>query len=161
METRKSSSVLGRRAFALLLACAFVLALAPVAATADDGDGGMFVVSPRGSDSNSCTAWAPCATIGHAVSLAADGDTVVVRRGTYTEDVTILVGLTLRGVGNPTIDAAGLDNAIVVTGAGATVEGFTVENATFEGILVRNTHGVTIRNNVVKANDQGIFLPPD
>jgi nitrous oxidase accessory protein NosD len=121
----------------------------------------MFFVSPGGSDANSCTASAPCRTIGHAVSMAGDGDTVVVRRGTYHEDVTVAVGLTLRGVGSPTIDATGLDNGIVVTGAGAEIAGFNVVHATFEGILVQNTHDVTIRNNVVKANDRGILLPPE
>jgi putative cofactor-binding repeat protein len=143
------------------VAVAGLFAVAPPAMARGGHDAGMYFVSPRGSDGNPCRAWAPCATIGHAVSLAADGDTVVVKRGTYNEDVTIAVGLRLQGVGNPTIDATGLDNGIVVTGADATVEGFTVENATFEGILVRNTHGVTIRGNVVKGNDQGIFLPPE
>jgi nitrous oxidase accessory protein NosD len=140
----------------------FAAAITLTAATtvaADDGS--VFFVSPGGSDSGDCTASAPCRTISHAVSMAGEGDLVVVRRGTYHEDVNVAVGLTLRGVGNPTIDAIGLDNGIVVTGAGAEVSGFIVVHATFEGILVRNTHDVTIRNNVVKANDQGIFLPPD
>jgi parallel beta-helix repeat protein len=143
------------------LVFAGLFALAPAALARGGHDARMYFVSPRGSDGNPCSAWAPCATIGHAVSLAADGDTVVVKRGTYNEDVTIAVGLTLRGVGKPTIDATGLDNGLFITGVDATVEGFTVENATFEGILVRNTHGVTIRGNVVRGNDQGIFLPPE
>jgi nitrous oxidase accessory protein NosD len=141
------------------VACAFVAVVAPGSAKADDDVGGVFFVSPAGSDGNPCTAASPCATIGHAVSLAKDGDAVVVRRGTYKEDVALTAGITLRGVGYPIIDATGLDNGVVVTGADATVEGFDVENATFEGILVRNTHGVTISRNVVKGNDQGIFLP--
>jgi parallel beta-helix repeat protein len=162
VELPLHSSRFARHATAGLMAVsALALVFTPITATAADGDDGVFFVSPGGSDSNPCTASAPCATIGYAVSLAKDGDTVVVRRGTYKEDVTIAVGLTLRGVGYPTIDASGLDNGLVVTGAGVTVAGFIVENATFEGILVRNTKDVTIRDNVVKGNDQGIFLPPD
>jgi nitrous oxidase accessory protein NosD len=40
------------------------------------------------------------------------------------------------------------------------VRGFDVKNALFEGILVQQTQNVTIRNNVVHDNDQGMFLPP-
>ncbi len=159
-EIKRLSLCLRYAVRSLVLASAAVAALSPAIAAADD-EGNMFFVSPGGSDGNPCTASAPCRTIGQAVSMAGVGDTVVVRRGTYHEDVTVAVGLTLRGVGNPTIDATGLDNGIVVTGAGAEVSGFIVAHATFEGILVRNTHDVTIRNNTVKANDQGISLPPD
>jgi nitrous oxidase accessory protein NosD len=159
-ETQRLSPFLMHAARSSVLAIAVMAVLSPSIAAAND-DGNIFFVAPSGSDGNSCTASAPCRTIGHAVSMAGAGDTVVVRRGTYREDVAVPVGLALHGVGNPTIDAAGLDNGIVVTGAGADVAGFNVVHATFEGILVENTHDVTIRNNVVKANDQGIFLPPD
>jgi len=157
-----SSRFLGRPAFAPLLACALLLALTPAIGMADDDNGHTFFVSRKGSDGNPCIESAPCATIGHAVSMAGNGDTVVVGRGTYHEDVAISVGLTLRGAGRPTIDASGLNNGIVISGdgaAGATVTGFTVKNATFEGILVQQTHGVTISDNVAEGNDQGIFLP--
>ncbi len=145
---------------ATLALCAAAVLLLPAVVNAEDG-ASTFFVAPGGSDGSGCTASAPCATIAHAVSLAVAGDSVIVRRGIYKEDVAVTVGLRLRGAGNPTIDATGLGNGIVVTGAGATVEGFTVENATFEGILVQNTHDVTIRDNVVKGNDRGIFLPPE
>ena len=157
------SRSLERPAFAALLACCGLLALTPAVGWADDDAGHTFFVSTRGSDGNPCSESAPCATIGRAVALAGDGDTVMVGRGTYHEDVAISVGLTLRGAGRPTIDASGMDNGIVVSGdgaAGARVIGFTVKNATFEGILVRQTRGVTILGNVAVGNDQGISLPP-
>ncbi len=163
MKMQDSSRFSARPAFALLLACALVFALTPAIGMADDDAGHTFFVSRHGSDGNPCSESAPCATIGHAVSMAGNGDTVVVGRGTYHEDVAISVGLTLRGAGRPTIDASGMDNGIVIGGdgaAGARVMGFTGKNATFEGILVRQTYGVTIRDNVAEANDQGIFLPP-
>ncbi|TAM52201.1 MAG: DUF1565 domain-containing protein [Acidobacteria bacterium] len=163
MKMLDSSRFSARPALALVLACALGLALTPAVGMADDGDGHTFFVSRKGSDGNPCSESAPCATIGRAVSMAGNGDTVMVGRGTYHEDVAISVGLTLRGAGRPTIDASGMDNGIVISGdgaAGARVMGFTVKNATFEGILVRQTHGVTIRDNVAEANDQGIFLPP-
>lgn len=158
--TERASTAPGRIGRVTLGLCAAALVLLSGVVKAED-DASTFFVAPGGSDGNGCAASAPCATIGRAVSVAGAGDTVIVKRGTYHEDVAVTIGLRLRGAGNPTIDATGLANGIVVTGAGATVEGFTVENATFEGILVRNTHDVTIRNNVVKGNDQGIFLPPE
>ncbi len=100
-------------------------------------------------------------TIGAALSVAHPGDTVLVCPRTYTEDVTVAVpGLTLTGLGHPVIDAAGMDNGIVVTASGVTVQGFTVEKAIGEGILVEGTtaspvRDVIIRFNRVIANDQG------
>ncbi len=164
MNAQSSTALgLGRAAFALLLAGAAATAPAS-AATVSEGDGRTFFVSSRGSDSNSCSASAPCATIGRAVSLAETGDTVLVAKGEYHEDVLISVGLTLRGAGQPTIDATGLANGVVIRGeaaAGAKVSGFTIENATFEGILVQQTRDITIEHNTVRSNDQGIFLPPE
>ncbi len=163
MKKKNSSRFSARLAFAAPLVCALLLALTPAIGMADDDAGHTFFVSRKGSDGNPCSESAPCATIGHAVSMAGNGDTVMVGKGTYHEDVAISVGLTLKGAGRPTIDASGMNNGIVISGdgaAGARVMGFTVKNATFEGILVRQTHGVTIRDNVAEANDQGIFLPP-
>jgi parallel beta-helix repeat protein len=96
-----------------------------------------------------------------AVNAAAPGDVVLVAAGTYDEDVTIGKSLTLAGAG-PTlsiINAAGLSNGVFVDGVDnpglslVTVEGFTVENAQFEGILVANAFQVTIRNNHILSND--------
>lgn len=46
-----------------------------------------FHVAPSGSDSAAGTAAAPWCTLGHAASVAAAGDTVFLRAGTYTERV--------------------------------------------------------------------------
>ncbi len=120
-------------------------------------------VSVQGNDANACTQALPCATIGHAVSVASAGDTIVVGHGVYHEDVTITTALTLVGQGGAIVNASQLTNGIVISGAaaaGTTVRGFTVENALFEGILAVQTHGVTIQKNTVTNNDQGMFLPP-
>jgi nitrous oxidase accessory protein NosD len=146
-----------RRSLTSLLSLTLGLALASAAvgstALAE------LVVSPSGSDGNSCDAVAPCRTIGHAVALAPPFARIVALEGTYPEMVTVAKPLTLAGRG-ATIDATGLDNGIVVDGPGAAgtqVEGFTVANATFEGILVRNTASVTIEGNTVTHNDRGAF----
>lgn len=115
-------------------------------------------VSPTGSDAGACTKTAPCKTIGAAVAKAARADTVLVKHGTYAEQVTIIKDVVLLGAGKPVIDAAGKSNGVLIKGAGARgtkVSGFVVEHATFEGILAVHTAGVSIAKNTVKNNDLG------
>jgi nitrous oxidase accessory protein NosD len=118
-----------------------------------------YVSSGSGSDSNPCTHSRPCETISHAISVASPHGMVMVESGTYTEMVTITQRVDLEGH-HATIDALGEDNGVLVEGAsaaGTVVRGFTVKNATFEGILVRETSHITIDRNVVRYNDQGAF----
>ena len=58
-----------------------------------------YVDGATGSDTtNNCTDHAsPCATIGHALSQAADGDTILVAQGTYTDNLVITKTVTLEG----------------------------------------------------------------
>ena len=101
-------------------------------------------------------------TIGAAVASARAGDVVRVCGGTYHEDVVLPPSkpLTLEGVGDPVIDASGLDNGVTVLASNSVVEGFTVEQAIGEGILVQGAPGrpvrsVTISGNSVHSNDRG------
>jgi len=138
--------------------------------------GGMTLyVSPSGAAGGAGTSCATAAfsTINAAVAAAAAGDTVVVCAGTYKEDVAVAKALTLSGQG-ATIDATGLDNGVKISASNVTVTGFTVENATGEGILAQQPNPVkgpmvggqqlftgvpishvTISRNVIKNNDQG------
>ncbi len=82
---------------------------------------------------------------------------IIVESGTYPEMVTITSPLSLVGQ-NATIDASGQDNGFLIQGAsaaGTEIDGFTVENATFEGILAMETSHLTIAHNVLRNNDQG------
>ena len=136
---------------------AVVAAWAPSAAQASAAT---FYVSPGGSDSAACTSTHPCKTIGHAVAVAAAGDRIVVRRGTYAEMVTIGKTLHLVGRHRPTIDATGQQNGVVIAGAaasGSSLRGFKVENATQEGVVAMQTSWVTIAGTLVAGNDQGMF----
>jgi len=120
--------------------------------------GRVLYVAPSGSDAAACSKAAPCQTIGHAVDVAGNGTTVIVRAGTYAEQVTIAKRLFLVGQGRPTVDATGKLNGIVLSGsgsAGALVRGFVVEHANQEGILATQTAHVTIAGNVVQNNDLG------
>jgi hypothetical protein len=118
--------------------------------------------------------------IGTAVAAASPGDTVAVFPGTYGEMVTInLANLQLLGM-NPKrtiIDATGQANGVLDMASGVVISGFTVENASREGILVTGpppmcmTNGngvlvctpsapvitnVTVSNNIVTDNDKGL-----
>ncbi len=101
-------------------------------------------------------------TISAAVSAATSGQTIIVCRGTYNEDVVVpasLSDVSVIGVGRPVVDAANLFNGFQVLGSGTKIEGFTVENALGEGILVGYSatavSHVTISGNTVTHNDQG------
>jgi nitrous oxidase accessory protein NosD len=134
------------------------------------GDPTLYVSASAGSDGNPCTQAAPCLTIGHAIAVAAAGSTIEVSAGTYHEQVFVTKRLVLEGqsaiidassltAGLPPLSTAGLIGyGILVAGPGAsgsTVRGFTVENATGEGILAAMTSNVALLDNVVRHSDKG------
>ena len=126
-----------------------------------------------------------CATakfhsINAAIKAAGPGDTVAVCPGTYRGSASISVKskagtititsgalietrIHLYGMPGAVIDATGLVNAVTLFGpgaAGASVRGFTAENAIGEGILAAGTGGVTIADNTVIHNDNGTPKSP-
>ena len=118
-------------------------------------------VAPTGADVGGCIS-SPCRTIGYAVGQANAKDVVSVAPGTYAESVTVAKRLTLLG-NDATLDAAGFDQGLVISGSGAAgteVRGFTVENAGLEGIFAVQTSKLTIARNTVVHNDAyGPFSP--
>src|SRR5512143_4148115 len=105
------------------------------------------------------------AKIGDAVAASGPGDTILVGHGTYEESVVIDRAVSLIGVDpdDVIIDATGLSWGINVDGLdhpGAVdhvvVRNFTVKNANNEGILVSNASDVTIADNRVLNNNQGL-----
>jgi nitrous oxidase accessory protein NosD len=137
-----------------LVAAVFALALGGAAAASAS----TLYVSPKGKPRAACTKRGPCRTIGVAVARARRGDTVRVAKGTYRAQVTVSKDITLAGARGAVIDAAGHGNGILITGPGgdgATVTGFVIEHATFEGILAMRASRLTIADNTVKDNDLG------
>jgi hypothetical protein len=115
-----------------------------------------------------------CATITYAVAKALPWSTVLVWPGTYHESVLITKPLTVRGVGNPVVDARGFTNGfaignplptaepthpIPVRAVGTVLTGFTIENAAGEGILALQSGKLTILDNVVVHNDRAAGTP--
>ena len=115
-------------------------------------------VAPTGSGGGSCAS-PDYNTISAAVSGAISGDTIDVCTGTYNESVDVNnKQLTINGSvgGTATINATSHPEGVVIQAAGAAgsvLEGFTIENAQGEGVLVEGTSNVTVMNNVVNGND--------
>ena len=82
---------------------------------------------------------------------------------TISSGALIETRIHLAGMPGAIINAEGLVNGITIFGpgaAGATVRGFTAEDAIGEGILAAGTGGVTIANNTVVHNDNGTPKSP-
>ena len=107
--------------------------------------GRSFYVAPSGSDANRGTFASPFRTIQHAASLAASGDTVLVRGGVYNELVALpragtaqaIITLTAYPGETPVIDGTGLaipggqSGLITLTDASyVVVQGFELRNYT-------------------------------
>ena len=74
---------------------------------------GAVFVSTAGSDSSTGTSTRPVRTVARAIALAPAGGTVVLRKGTYHETVTVTKKVTIQ---NYPAEAAWLDGSVAVTG---------------------------------------------
>jgi hypothetical protein len=113
----------------------------------------------EGNDSNDCkSSLTACKTIGHAISLASSGDSVIVAAATYTENLTIGLSLGLIGSGASAtiIDGGGVNRVITVSNATAlvTLSGVTIRNGTtlVYGGGIFNSGLLTINNCTVSGN---------
>jgi parallel beta-helix repeat protein len=105
-------------------------------------------------------------TIQSAVTAANPFDIIIVRDGTYPENVNVNVNhLTIRsenGSGNCIVQATNSnDHVFEVTANRVNISGFTVENATGDyaaGIYLYDTEHCNISNNIVPNTSLGIYL---
>ena len=132
-------------------------------------------VAPGGVDDAFCDGTPPCATINHAISIAAAGETIHVAAGTYAELVTVNKQLTLLGAqagvdartrsgAESIVDQGAGQTPFNVTASGVTIDGFTVQGNTsaiqfgFGILLGPGTSGAQILNNIVRNNIAGISI---
>src|SRR5262249_35119356 len=118
-----------------LLVIALLLPLCPTALASTT----WYVDGVSGNDANNCLeAQTACKTIGHAISLALSGDSVIVAPATYIENLTISISLNLIGSGARTtiIDGGGKGTVVYVSNATANValSQLTLQNGTPSGI---------------------------
>jgi parallel beta-helix repeat protein len=147
-----------------------VVLAAAAGAPAGNGHGALFA-APGGSGAD-CSARNPC-TLATAVAVASEGAVVHALPGTYAGGIVVTTGVTLLGQ-DAVIDGSTTPNTpgLQILASHTRVQGFTIENASLEGILVGSspvdaagnpaTSGaplsdVTIQNNVVTGNDKGFL----
>jgi len=92
-----------------------------------------YVNGVNGSDNNDCKSpQTACKTIGHAISLASSGDSILVAAATYTENLTINFSLKLIGSGAATtiVDGGGVGTVVSIPSGGThvTLSRVTIRN---------------------------------
>ena len=105
------------------------------------------------------------ASLKRAVEIAKNGDTILVRKGTYKSINTVInKEVTVLGQGNPVLDANFEDEAVTITASNVKFEGFTVKNTKtgalrdYAGIRLFRVKNVTIMNNQFINNFFGIYV---
>jgi hypothetical protein len=115
----------------------------------------------NGGDANDCqTALTACKTIGHAISLASSGDSIIVAAATYTENLSIGFSLNVIGSGaNQTIiDGGGKGRVLNISNGNVTLFGVTIRNGLAPwpaayGAGILNDGLLTINNSTVTGNE--------
>lgn len=89
----------------------------------------------------------------------ANGHKIIVRSGTYSDNLTISKSLTLIGIhGSTIINATG---AVTITANNVLFRDFTIDQSTpsaDKAILVSNANGTEIRDNIIAEHNFGIYL---
>ncbi len=126
---------------------------------------GTYYVSTSGNDANACTQAAPCKTITRGISVALNGNVVIVLAGEYRENVNVNKPITLKAQGRVVINGAGLpvQNGggvinIPATVSGATVQGFEVSNGGTYGVSVFGNNNRIINNIIHDIRGVGIWV---
>jgi len=120
----------------------------------------LYVDGSSGSDSNHCqSSQSACKTIGHAISLAISGDSIIVAAATYKENLTINVSLNISGAGAMTtvIDGGAVGTVVTInnydSNTHVTLSGLTIRNgSSWSGGGIRATGVVAINNSSILGN---------
>jgi nitrous oxidase accessory protein len=109
-----------------------------------------------------CSSGCNYTSIQAAVNAASDGDTIIVRDGTYTENINVDKRLTIRsenGSSKTMVGAHTGDNGFAVSVDWVNISGFTVTNASINGIDLNSVSHCNISHNVLRANNHnGIWM---
>jgi parallel beta-helix repeat protein len=98
-----------------------------------------------------------------AINVATSGDTILVRAGTYYENVVVNKSLLLIGENKDAtvIDGGGTGNVLNITASHVVVENFTIMNSggwPSSGVHLMRISNSTIKNSNIKNNYYGIVL---
>jgi hypothetical protein len=120
----------------------------------------LYVNDLSGSDTGSCqNPAAPCQTIGYAISQAGNADTIQVAEGTYIENPTISVSVTLEGGYEPISWTRSITQyETVIDGSGSTTQSVvTIPSGMFDVVL----DGFTITGGDTTDNGGGVLVWSD
>jgi len=139
--------------FSSLLLLALFSALAPALASTT-----WYVSGANGNDANNCLSpTTACKTIGHAISLAASGDSIMVAAATYGGNLTISKSLNIIGSSAQTtiIDGGGHNTVVTISNSAArvTLSHLTIRHGNAPtGGGIYNSGALTINNCVISGN---------
>jgi len=117
-----------------------------------------YVNGVSGSNSNDCkSSTAACKTLGHAISLAASGDSVMIATATYSESLLVKINLKLIGSGatKTIIDGGGISTviSIVNTATNVTLSKVTIRNGVSAfGGGIYNEGTLTVNSSTISGN---------
>ncbi len=105
-------------------------------------------------------------TIKEAISIAQDGDEIIIKSGVYKEHGVILINKSVKitGIGNPVIDGEFKETILKIKADNFSIEGLTIINVgqsytkDFAAILVSKSNHFTIKNNIIKEAFFGILI---
>jgi len=141
-----------RIVFSLTLLALF-LTMAPTALASSK----WYVDGVHGNDKNSCkSAQTACKTIGHPISLASSGDSIMVAAATYTENLTISKSLTIIGSGAMTtvIDGGGHGTVVTISSTRVALSKLTIQHG---GGGILNAGTLTISYSTISNNTGFLF----
>jgi len=143
--------VRSKHATALIASLFLVLIPASVCSTK------WYVNGVTGRDANDCKSLtSACKTLGHTLSLASSGDSIMVAAATYKENLTVAIDVSIIGSGaaKTIVDGGGVNRVFVISsGANVNLSKLTVRNGyALSGAGIGNSGTLTIKNSVVTAN---------
>jgi len=102
-------------------------------------------------------------TIQVAINAAVSGSTILVKNGTYTENVVINKMLSLLGenCATTTIDGRSIEDSVRISANNVTISGFTIKNSGqgyYDGIALNHVTNCNVHENIIKDNSFGILL---
>jgi hypothetical protein len=147
----------GRASASSLLLLALFLALTSTALASST----WYVDGVNGSDNNDCKSRQhACKTIGHGISLASPGDSIMVAAATYTENLTIAFSLKLIGADAKTtiIDGGGKNTVVTIpnTNSQVSLSKLTIRNGSAPlGGGINNYGALRVSNSIIRGNQAG------
>jgi predicted outer membrane repeat protein len=141
-----------RIVFSSLTLLGLFLTLAPAALASSK----WYVDGVNGSDSNNCKSRQhACKTIGHAISLASSGDTIMVAAATYTENLNIHVSLKIIGssAGTTIINGGQINTVIRIFSGSVTLSKVRISGGRYlNGGGITNAGTLAINNSIITGN---------